>query len=105
MMVALSSLAGRIKPRSPHLSDCCSRYRSRCCGTPIKTRSKGFSMPVTVELDLQTKSDEARKAVEAALANATSTRVTCSFKTEVLMVVDMVRERIHEVPVLCLETS
>jgi len=62
-------------------------------------------MPVTEELDLQTKSDEARKAVEAALANATSTCVTCSFQTEDMVVVELVRERLPNVPVLFLETG
>jgi phosphoadenosine phosphosulfate reductase len=62
-------------------------------------------MPVVEELDLQTKSDEARRAVEAALANATSACVTCSFQTEDMVVVELVRERLPNVPVLFLETG
>jgi phosphoadenosine phosphosulfate reductase len=52
-----------------------------------------------------TKADEARKIVEEALQVRGPACVTCSFQTEDMIVVDLVREQIPDIPVLFLETG
>jgi phosphoadenosine phosphosulfate reductase len=59
---------------------------------------------VTLE-SLENKSSEAREIVEDALRSAGPACVTCSFQTEDMIVVELVREQIPDVPVLFLETG
>ncbi len=59
---------------------------------------------MTVEA-LDNKSSEAREIVQAALQSAGPACVTCSFQTEDMIVVELVREQIPDVPVLFLETG
>ena len=51
------------------------------------------------------KIDEAREVVETALRSTGKRCVTCSFQTEDMIVVQLVREQIPDVPVLFLETG
>ncbi len=51
------------------------------------------------------KSSEAREIVQDALRTAGPACVTCSFQTEDMIVVELVREQIPDVPVLFLETG
>jgi phosphoadenosine phosphosulfate reductase len=52
-----------------------------------------------------TKTDAARAAVTEALAGQTSVCLTCSFQTEDMVALHLVRERLPDVPVLFLETG
>ncbi len=54
---------------------------------------------------LENKSSEAREIVQDALRSAGPACVTCSFQTEDMIVVELVREQIPDVPVLFLETG
>ena len=54
---------------------------------------------------IDNKVDEAREAIEAALQADGLSCVTCSFQTEDMIVVGLVREKIPDVPVLFLETG
>jgi phosphoadenosine phosphosulfate reductase len=54
---------------------------------------------------IESKTDEAREIVLEALRTNGGTCVTCSFQTEDMIVVDLVREHIPDVPVLFLETG
>jgi phosphoadenosine phosphosulfate reductase len=54
---------------------------------------------------VESKTDEARGIVLEALRTNGSTCVTCSFQTEDMIVVELVREHIPDVPVLFLETG
>jgi phosphoadenosine phosphosulfate reductase len=52
-----------------------------------------------------TKTDAARAAVSEALAGQTSVCLTCSFQAEDMVALQLVRERLPDVPVLFLETG
>jgi len=54
---------------------------------------------------LQSKAEEAREVIQDALASGGRVCVTCSFQTEDMIAVELVRERIPDVPVLFLETG
>ena len=56
-------------------------------------------------LAVEDKSSEAREIVRDALRSAGPACVTCSFQTEDMIVVELVREQIPDVPVLFLETG
>ncbi|MBV9265182.1 MAG: phosphoadenylyl-sulfate reductase [Acidobacteriaceae bacterium] len=56
-------------------------------------------------LETKTKLDEARLAVDEALAGIGESCVTCSFQAEDMVVLHLVRERRPEIPVLFLETG
>ena len=53
----------------------------------------------------ESKVDEAREAIEKALRTDGQACVTCSFQTEDMIVVELVREKIPDIPVLFLETG
>jgi phosphoadenosine phosphosulfate reductase len=52
-----------------------------------------------------TKLDEAREAIALALSEQRSACITCSFQAEDMVVLDLLRERLPNVPVLFLETG
>jgi phosphoadenosine phosphosulfate reductase len=52
-----------------------------------------------------TKTDQARQAVAAALSEKGAACITCSFQAEDMVVLDLVRERQPNIPVLFLETG
>lgn len=54
---------------------------------------------------VENKSSEAREIVQDALRSAGPACVTCSFQTEDMIVVELVREEIPDIPVLFLETG
>jgi len=54
---------------------------------------------------IDSKTDEARRVVVEALRTTGRTCVTCSFQTEDMIVVELVREHVPDVPVLFLETG
>jgi phosphoadenosine phosphosulfate reductase len=56
-------------------------------------------------LAIENKTDEAREVIREALSSAGPACVTCSFQTEDMIVVELVRESIPDVPVLFLETG
>ena len=55
--------------------------------------------------EIETKLTEAREAVTRSLANPGSACVTCSFQAEDMVVLQLVREHLPDVPVLFLETG
>ena len=55
--------------------------------------------------EFEAKLTEAREAVATALAGAGAACVTCSFQAEDMVVLQLVRERLPDVPVLFLETG
>ncbi|HEY7209550.1 MAG TPA: phosphoadenylyl-sulfate reductase [Bryobacteraceae bacterium] len=59
-------------------------------------------MSTTIEA---TKVDQARETIEQALRTPGRVCVTCSFQTEDMIVVELVREHLPDVPVLFLETG
>lgn len=52
-----------------------------------------------------TKVDQAREAIALALAEQEQACITCSFQAEDMVVLDLLRERLPDVPVLFLETG
>ena len=57
------------------------------------------------EAGLDSKLQEAQEAIEQAIKRGGPACVTCSFQTEDMVVVELVREQIPEIPVLFLETG
>ena len=57
------------------------------------------------EAGLDSKLQEAQEAIEQAIKRGGTACVTCSFQTEDMVVVELVREQIPEIPVLFLETG
>ena len=67
-------------------------------------KRKTVSMMLS-QTGVESKAEEARNAIAQALDKSGLACVTCSFQTEDMVVVQLVRERVPDIPVLFLETG
>ena len=62
-------------------------------------------MTATETLETASKADEARGSIAEVLQRSTSVCITCSFQAEDMVVLQLLREQVPDVPVLFLETG